>query len=162
MAKRVPKYQAFPPGDHIREEIEDRGWSQSDLARIMGRPVQVINEIINGRKAITARTARELEAALGSSAELWMNLETSYRLYEEGQADPEISVRARQHAKPVRETGKVLEKSKDSEWLLEDAEALEKAKEDKLRRVVSNEAVLQTLRELRKSQDSESKKKATR
>ena len=114
MAKRVPKYQAFPPGDHIREEIEDRGWSQSDLARIMGRPVQVINEIINGRKAITARTARELEAALGSSAELWMNLETSYRLYKEGQADPEISVRAKQHARRVRETGKVLEKAKAS------------------------------------------------
>jgi HTH-type transcriptional regulator / antitoxin HigA len=99
MAKRVPKYQAFPPGDHIREEIEDRGWSQSDLARIMGRPLQAVNQIINGRKAITARTARELEAALGSSAELWMNLETSYRLYKEGQADPEISVRARQREK---------------------------------------------------------------
>ena len=96
MAKRVPKYQAFPPGDYIQEEIEERGWSQSDLARIMGRPVQVINEIIHGRKAITARTARELEAALGSSAELWMNLETSYRLYQEGQADPEIRVRAKQ------------------------------------------------------------------
>ena len=96
MAKRKPKYQAFPPGDHIREEIEYRGWTQGDLARIMGRPVQVINEIINGRKAITARTARELEAALGPSAELWMNLETSYRLYKEGQADPEIAVRARE------------------------------------------------------------------
>ena len=63
----------------------------------MGRPVQVINEIINGRKAVTARTARELEAALGPSAEFWMNLETSYRLYKEGQADPEITVRAKQH-----------------------------------------------------------------
>jgi HTH-type transcriptional regulator / antitoxin HigA len=96
MAKSPPNYEAFPPGDHIREEIQDRGWTQGDLARIMGRPVQVINEIINGRKAITARTARELEAALGPSAELWMNLETSYRLYKEGQADPEITVRARE------------------------------------------------------------------
>jgi hypothetical protein len=32
MAKRRPKYEAFPPGDHIREEIEYRGWSQGDLA----------------------------------------------------------------------------------------------------------------------------------
>ena len=47
----------------------------------MGRPLQVIDQIINGRKAITARTARELEAALGTSAETWMNLETGYRLY---------------------------------------------------------------------------------
>ena len=94
MAKRRPMYEAFPPGDHIREEIEYRGWSQGDLARIMGRPLQVINQIINGRKAITARTARELEAALGTSAETWMNLETSYRLYVEGKADPAIAARA--------------------------------------------------------------------
>jgi addiction module HigA family antidote len=80
MAKRDPKYEAFPPGDHIREEIEDRGWTQSDLARIMGRPLPMVNQLINGRKAFTARTARELEAALGPSAELWMNLETSYHL----------------------------------------------------------------------------------
>ncbi len=99
MAKRRPKYQAFPPGDHIREEIEYRGWTQGDLARIMGRPVQVINEIINGRKAVTARTARELEAALGPSAEVWMNLETSYQLYREGQVDPEIRVRAKEFDK---------------------------------------------------------------
>ena len=70
MAKRRPNYEAFPPGNYIREEIEYRGWSQGDLARIMGRPVQVINQIINGSKAITARTARELEAALGPDARL--------------------------------------------------------------------------------------------
>ena len=80
MAKRRPKYQAFPPGDHIREEIEYRGWSQTDLARIMGRPLQVINQIINGSKAITARTARELEAALGPEAQFWMNLQIDYDL----------------------------------------------------------------------------------
>jgi HTH-type transcriptional regulator / antitoxin HigA len=71
--------KAFPPGDHIREEIEARGWSQDDLARIMGYPLSVINEIINARKAITIQMARDLAAALGTSAELWMNLQTSYQ-----------------------------------------------------------------------------------
>jgi addiction module HigA family antidote len=104
MAKRRPKYEAFPPGDHIREEIEYRGWSQSYLAWILGRPVQVINQIINGRKAITAQTARQLEAALGTSAETWMNLETSYRLYIAEGADPQITVRARQSSR--RKTSK--------------------------------------------------------
>jgi HTH-type transcriptional regulator / antitoxin HigA len=99
MAKRKPKYEAFPPGDLIREEIEFRGWSQADLAQIMGRPLPVVNQLINGRKAITARTARELEAALGPDAQFWLNMETSYRLYKEGQADPEIRVRARQREK---------------------------------------------------------------
>jgi addiction module HigA family antidote len=103
-----PRRQAFPPGDHIREEIEFRGWTQGDLASIMGRPLQVVNQIINGKKAITARTAYELEAALGPSAETWMNLETGYRLYQEGQADPEISARARQRARDA-------EKARDAE-----------------------------------------------
>jgi addiction module HigA family antidote len=95
--KRKPRRQAFPPGDHIREEIEYRGWTQGDLATIMGRPLQVVNEIINGKKAITARTAYELEAALGPSAETWMNLETSWQLYRAARPDPEIAVRAKQH-----------------------------------------------------------------
>ncbi len=102
MAKRQPVYRAFPPGDLIREEIEYRGWSQNDLARIMGRPLQAVNELINGRKAITARTARELEAALGPDAQFWLNMETSYRLYKEAQADPEISARASQIKSKVR------------------------------------------------------------
>jgi HTH-type transcriptional regulator/antitoxin HigA len=95
MAKRTPKYEAFPPGDLIREELGYRGWTQGDLARIMGRPLQIVNQIINGSKAITARTARELEAALGPEAQFWMNLETSWRLYIEAKADPAIAVRAK-------------------------------------------------------------------
>jgi HTH-type transcriptional regulator/antitoxin HigA len=95
MAKRTPKYEAFPPGDLIRAELEYRGWTQGDLARIMGRPLQIVNQIINGSKAITARTARELEAALGPEAQFWMNLETSWRLYIEAKADPAIAVRAK-------------------------------------------------------------------
>ena len=102
MAKRRPNYEAFPPGNYIREEIEYRGWSQGDLARIMGRPVQVINQIINGSKAITARTARELEAALGPDAQTWLNLETSWRLYIEAKADPAIAARAKAQGKVRR------------------------------------------------------------
>ena len=97
--KRKPRRLAFPPGDHIREEIEYRGWTQGELATIMGRPIQVVNQIINGKKAITARTAYELEAALGPSAETWMNLETSWQLHRAGQPDPEIAVRAREREK---------------------------------------------------------------
>ncbi len=97
--KARPVAEVFPPGDFIREELEARGWTQSDLAAILGRPFQVVNAIINGRKAITTRAARELEAALGPSAELWMKLEISYRLHKEREADPGISARAREHTK---------------------------------------------------------------
>src|SRR5436189_6436897 len=40
--------QVFPPGEFIREELEARGWTQGDLAVILGRPIQVVNGIVNG------------------------------------------------------------------------------------------------------------------
>lgn len=40
----------------------------------MGRPVQAINEIVRGKKAITAETAIQLERILGGSARFWVNL----------------------------------------------------------------------------------------
>jgi HTH-type transcriptional regulator / antitoxin HigA len=90
--KRVWPDEAFPPGGTLAEEIAVRGMSQTDLARKMGRPIQVINEIVLGKKQITAETALQLEKALtGVSAEFWMRLEMDYqltrmRLLLEGQA----------------------------------------------------------------------------
>lgn len=46
----------------------------------MGRPAQVINEIIKAKKAITPDTALGLEKALGIAAEFWTNLEANYRM----------------------------------------------------------------------------------
>ncbi|MDO8716817.1 MAG: HigA family addiction module antitoxin [Dehalococcoidales bacterium] len=72
---------AIPPGEYLAEEIEARGLSQKELARQMGRPLNAINEIINGKKAITAETALQLEDAMPEiPARFWLNLETDYRL----------------------------------------------------------------------------------
>jgi plasmid maintenance system antidote protein VapI len=46
----------------------------------MGRPVQVINEIVLGKKQITGETALQLEAVLGVGAEFWMRLEADHQL----------------------------------------------------------------------------------
>ncbi len=92
--------QVFPPGDFIREELEARGWSQADLARILGRPVQTINMIINARKEITPQTAVELAEAFGTSAQLWLNLEASYRLSKVTR-DPSIATRAKAMYKAI-------------------------------------------------------------
>ena len=95
MRKNVVKIaQAFPPGDFIHEELEARGWSQRDLARIIGRPPQAVNEIINGRKRITAETSLALAAAFGTEPKLWMNLESSYQIWRAGAPDPKIAKRA--------------------------------------------------------------------
>jgi addiction module HigA family antidote len=77
------------PGEHIKELLEEKNWTQRALAARMGRPVQTISEIINGRKAITAETALQLEKVLGVSAETWLNLESTYRLALARRGTPE-------------------------------------------------------------------------
>jgi HTH-type transcriptional regulator / antitoxin HigA len=72
---------AIPPGEYLAEEIKARGISQKDLARRMGRPINAINEIIHGKKAITAETALQLEEVMPEiPARFWLNLETDYQL----------------------------------------------------------------------------------
>jgi HTH-type transcriptional regulator / antitoxin HigA len=105
-AKNRPVAMAFPPGDIIREELEARGWTQSDLARILDRPFQTVNAIVNGRKAIEPRMAMELSAAFGTSAKFWMNLETSYQLYKESEPDPGIAVRAQERDRSPASTSR--------------------------------------------------------
>jgi len=86
MSENPRPARAVPPGRIITRELEARGWSQKDLAEIMGRPPQAISEIVRGRKQIVpdysaSHTAWRLAAAFGVSPELWINLETNYRLY---------------------------------------------------------------------------------
>ena len=95
MAKPTRAAEVFPPGEFIRDELEERGWTQRDLADVLGRPLQTVNQIINGRKRVTPETAVELAAALGTSPELWLNLESGFRLSLVDEADPAISRRAR-------------------------------------------------------------------
>lgn len=86
--------QVFPPGDLIREEIEERGWTQADLATVLARPAVVVNGIINGKRSITPETAQALSKAFGTSAQLWMNLESSYQLSKAGASSDEVARRA--------------------------------------------------------------------
>lgn len=108
MGERKPA-EVFPPGDFIKEEMEERGWTQQDLAKILSKPLPTVNQILNGKKAILVDTARRLGAAFGTSAQLWMNLETSYRLYGASEL-PEVEgvrLRARLYeAFPIREMEK--------------------------------------------------------
>lgn len=71
---------AIPPGEFLEEEMVEIGMTQQDLAHRTGRPAQVINEIIRGKKAITQDTALELERVLGIPAHMWVNLEAEYQL----------------------------------------------------------------------------------
>jgi addiction module HigA family antidote len=70
---------AVPPGDTLAELLETNGMSQADLARRMGRPFKTINEIVQGRAAITPATALQLEHVLGLPATFWNARERNYR-----------------------------------------------------------------------------------
>jgi addiction module HigA family antidote len=70
----------IPPGLTLREELAERGITQTAFAKQIGRPVQAVNEIIKSKKSITAETAIAIEKALGIGAELWLKLEASHQL----------------------------------------------------------------------------------
>lgn len=74
--------EVFPPGDFLRDELDERGWTVTEFAEIIGRPVQVVSEILNAKKEITTETAQEFAEALGTSPELWLNLQRDYWLFE--------------------------------------------------------------------------------
>jgi len=87
--------QAFPPGEFIKEELEARGWTQGDLANIMGRQDSVVSAIINGKRSVSPQIASELASAFGTSAELWMNLQATYNLYARKEQKSDVSRRAK-------------------------------------------------------------------
>lgn len=80
MTERIPA-EVFPPGEFLADELEERGWTQTEFAEIIRRPVKVVNEIIAGKKSIIPETAREFAAALGTSPQFWLNLESAYQLW---------------------------------------------------------------------------------
>jgi addiction module HigA family antidote len=69
------------PGDVLREEfMVPLGLSGRALARELGVPSNRITEIVAGQRAITAETAIILGARFGTSAEMWLNLQTAHDL----------------------------------------------------------------------------------
>jgi HTH-type transcriptional regulator/antitoxin HigA len=86
---------AVPPGQYIRDLLNSRGWTQDDLASVMGRPRQAVNEIILGKRGITADTAILLEAALGKSAQFWMSLSAAQQIAQAKDDTSSVKYRAR-------------------------------------------------------------------
>lgn len=68
------------PGETLADVIEEHGLTQAKLAALMGRPVQVINEIVRGKKNITPDTAYGLERVFKVPAAFWTNLQSRHDL----------------------------------------------------------------------------------
>ena len=70
--------EAFPPGEYLHYELEARGWTVTEFADMVGQPVQAVSEILNTDQPITPETAQSLSEALGTSPDLWLNLQAAY------------------------------------------------------------------------------------
>lgn len=115
--------EPFPPGEYIKDEIEARGWTQDDLADVMGISRRQLINLIQGKSGITPDTAQALADAFGQNARTWMNLQVSYELGLAAQKERTVERRARIFNKvPVREL-------KRRGWIpdVADTETLEKA-----------------------------------
>lgn len=85
--------EAYPPGDFLKEELESRGWTQRDLAIIMGRDSKLVSDLVTGKRSFSADIASQLAAALGTSPQIWMNLETAYHLAQEEGDNDDVVIR---------------------------------------------------------------------
>ena len=75
------KLALIHPGEILREEfLEPMGISQYRLAKNISVPPRRINEIVHGKRSITADTALRLGRFFGMSAQFWLNLQTRYDL----------------------------------------------------------------------------------
>ena len=71
----------FHPGEILLEEfLEPAGMTQAALAGKLGWTTSRLNELVKGKRGITAAAALDLADVLGTSAKLWMNLQATYDL----------------------------------------------------------------------------------
>ena len=79
--RRVRKLPPVAPGEILFEEfLRPLGISQYRLARSITVPPRRINEIVHGKRAVTADTALRLARYFGTSERFWLNLQAQYDL----------------------------------------------------------------------------------
>ena len=79
MARR--KFDPVHPGAVLAEDfLKGMNLSQARLAKGISVPPQCINDIVHGKRSITADTALRLGKFFGVEAQFWMNLQTHYDL----------------------------------------------------------------------------------
>jgi HTH-type transcriptional regulator/antitoxin HigA len=99
--------EAFHPGEYLREELEERGWIQSDLATITDVQPAILSGVINGKRSINVPLAIALGKALGTSPDLWVNLQFQYDRWDAlTDRNDDVERRAKLYEFPVREMSK--------------------------------------------------------
>ena len=100
MAKKL---DPIHPGEILLEEfLRPMGISQYRLAKDISVPARRINEIVHGKRSISADTALRLSKYFGSTERFWMNLQTRYDLEVE---KDRLGSRLDDEVQSLRETG---------------------------------------------------------
>lgn len=77
-----PQYMLHP-GEVLAEYyMREMGINQSELARMLGTHPRKINEIVNGKRAISPDFALDLSEVIGTTAELWTRMQADYDLWK--------------------------------------------------------------------------------
>ena len=68
------------PGMMIKPELEERGISQKDFAKMLGVQASHLSEVLNGKRALTKDLAVKIEGAIGLPAKMLLSAQTQYDL----------------------------------------------------------------------------------
>jgi len=75
MSKYRP-YINLGPGDHLKAEMEEKGWNLKDLADVLNVSEDQANRLLMSDAQLTINVAKSLSQAFGQSPEFWINLAT--------------------------------------------------------------------------------------
>lgn len=78
IVNNLEPFEPTHPGEVIKDEIAYRGVTQRQLAQEIGVSCSLLNEVLNGKRAMNAHLAMLIAAALGLDAEPLLNLQTRY------------------------------------------------------------------------------------
>lgn len=79
------------PGEVLREYLPE-GLAVTEAAKRLGVARQSLSALLNGRAGVSAEMALRLEAALGTSAEMWIEMQAGYDLWKARQGPkPRVS-----------------------------------------------------------------------
>lgn len=121
--KDLKAHKVFGPGYFINRQMEARGWTQKDLADVLGLSVKEVNHLLQNKQSITFETAQLLENAFRISAQTWLNHELRY---QESKQKCEKKARQVKIKSPIYEFMPINEMAK-KRWLpkVKNAEELE-------------------------------------
>lgn len=75
------------PGEVLKDELEELGLSQTELAKHINVLPKTINEICRGKRGISASMAMKLSRALGATPQFWLNLQNNWELSQIDESD---------------------------------------------------------------------------